>query len=147
MTDLLLDAYQTISWEIFPSLVKQLVAINKENVEGELQELPQIYAYYYGLMSVAKRDLNSAESERDSLSATLRKTKFEEKIKSGEKATDKYLEAYINANDDFKNLQKQVIDCQFKYDLFKGLIESLSFKKDCLVQLSAQRRAEVKLMH
>lgn len=147
MKDLLLDAFSEMSWDIFPELVKRLVEINKDDVEGELQRLPPLYAYYYGLMGVSKQDMNIMESDRDSFAAQLRKDKFEEKIKSGEKATDKYLESLINANVEFQRLNKAAINCQFKYDLFKGLIESLAFKKDCLVQLSAQRRAEVKLMH
>lgn len=114
MKDLLLDAFSEMSWDIFPELVKRLVEINKDDVEGELQRLPPLYAYYYGLMGVSKRDMNIMESDRDSFAAQLRKDKFEEKIKSGEKATDKYLESLINANVEFQRLNKAAINCQFK---------------------------------
>ena len=57
----------------------------------------------------------------------------------------KNLENYIFANSDYNEQVRKVNDANERYLTLKGLVNALELKKDMLVQLNANRRAETKL--
>lgn len=140
------NVFDEINWGNFPSVIKELASINPENIDNELVNHPKMYGYYYGIMVAAKKKLELAQVERDSINASVRQAELDRKLKADEKCTDKYLEFYVLGNQEVKEKNKEVIEAEFRYNLFKALISSLEHKKDCIIQISSTKRAEIKLM-
>ena len=74
-----------------------------------------------------------------------RSARKEKKNSSTTKQTAKDLDDFVMSEPEFALYTKKVNDAQFKYTLLKGLVSSLEHKKDMLVQLSSNRRAETNL--
>jgi hypothetical protein len=75
----------------------------------------------------------------------MAETRKEQKENASGKYTAKDLDDYVMAHPDYFLLVETANDAQFKYSLIKGLVQSLDQKKDMLVQLSANSRAETNL--
>jgi hypothetical protein len=73
----------------------------------------------------------------------LRRSEF---LQKGKKATEVSLNGYINTVPEIIELRKKSFEVQHKYNLAKNLITSLEHQKDMLVQMSANRRAEAKMV-
>jgi len=73
-------------------------------------------------------------------------TRKDQKMSSfPKKLTAKDLDDIVESTPDFTVYTKSVNDASFKYTLLKGLVSALDHKKDMLVQLSSNRRAETNL--
>ena len=94
-------------------------------------------------MSISKKNLDDANLELTTYTAQTRK---ERKEGSMAKQTAKDLDDFVESSDEYKLYNGKVNEAQFKYTLLKGLVSSLEHKKDMLVQLSSNRRAETNLI-
>ena len=61
------------------------------------------------------------------------------------KLTAKDLDDIVESTSEYAVYTKSVTDASFQYTLLKGLVSALEHKKDMLVQLSSNRRAETNL--
>ena len=77
--------------------------------------------------------------------AQTRKRESEDRLLANMKATDKYLEAYVISQPEYRELHEKVVTQNFKLNLITNLVQSLEQKKDMLVQLSANSRAETQI--
>ena len=137
------DILDGLTWLDFAEIVNKLVQFEEGNIENEMRQQGSIYSYYYGLMSVAKSQADAAERTRDRLAATVRtKAREENRFK---KLTAKDLDDLVLINDDVSDLENELIQATLKYDMLKGLVRALEHKKDCMVQISSNKRAETKL--
>ena len=125
----------------YHEIVAELSKIDRERIEDELDTLSGIYGYYYGLLARANRLLDGAIQARDS----YRSAKKNELRKLPGKNTVESLNDQLNADSDAKQLDIEVADIQEIYSLVKGICSTLENKKDMLVQLSANKRQEIKL--
>jgi len=141
----LLLAYADLTWDAYVELTTKLSSINRNNVDGELADLPQKYSYYSGLLSVAKKEVEKARLDLEQYMATTRQEEYNRRMASGQKATDKYLESYVMSQELYKEYNEALYMSNFKYNLLRDLVNALSIKKDALVQLSANSRAEAKI--
>ena len=123
-------------------LSKKLLELDLDNVYIHLKD--QSYTFFYFSMCMAK--LN--KDYRDIL-IDLNKIKFEIRKKEEEstqkKLTEKYLEAFVEAHPDVILQQKRVNDYDCQLEIFKGLVRALEQRRDMLVQMSSNKRAEIKL--
>ena len=133
LTDLDIQQYHEI--------VADLSKIDRDRIEDELDSFPGIYGYYYGLLARANRLLDASIQTRDS----YRSSKKNQLRKQPGKNTVESLNDQLNADDDAKLLDIDVADAQEIYSLVKGICSTLEHKKDMLVQLSANKRQEIKL--
>ena len=137
------DILDGLTWLDFAEIVNKLVQFEEGNIENEMRQQGSIYSYYYGLMSVAKSQADEAERTRDRLAATVRtKAREENRFK---KLTAKDLDDLVLINDDVSDLENELTQATLKYDMLKGLVRALEHKKDCMVQISSNKRAETKL--
>lgn len=125
----------------YHEIVADLSKIDRERIEDELDTLSGIYGYYYGLMVRANRLLDGAIQARDS----YRSSRKNELRKLPSKNTVESLNDQLNADSDAKQLDIEVADIEEIYGLVKGICSTLENKKDMLVQLSANKRQEIKL--
>tara|TARA_Y100000310_G_scaffold330440_1_gene402062 strand:- start:938 stop:1387 length:450 start_codon:yes stop_codon:yes gene_type:complete len=141
----LLVAFQDLNWENYIEISDAIVEFDKSNVEGELITQASIYSYYQGLLTVAKREYDKAQLDLAQFVATSRKDEQDACLRSGKKTTEKSLEAYVVALPQYKEKTSITIELSYKLGLLKGLVDALQQKKDMLIQLSANARAETKL--
>lgn len=142
---LLLEFYNSIQIDSYFNLVEELTNINKNDIDGELIRQSSIYSYYAGLLSKAKFDLDKDTYSLEAKSSELRKSEFLRCKSTGEKATDKYLDSYVFSHPDYISVTDKLALSSYRYNLLKSLITALDHKRDCLIQLSSNQRAETKL--
>ena len=138
----LLEALEDLTWENYVDIADSVTQYDKHEIDTEMARQASIYSYYQGLLSVAKNRLDGANLDLTKFSAVARK---EKKSSSTTKQTAKDLDDFVMSEPEFALYTKKVNDAQFKYTLLKGLVSSLEHKKDMLVQLSSNRRAETNL--
>ncbi len=128
--------------DVYHSLVEELAKIDKDNIETELVELPVYYSYYHGLMLRSKRTLDRLQIEFDNWCATG-KSKLRETLSV--KVTVALADENLAKTEAHKEYRLRIADLEEVYGLMKSVCVTLEHKKDMLIQLSANRRMEVKL--
>ena len=130
------------NWDNFRELSDSLAEVNSHDLDTVLSEQASLYSYYSGLMAAAKRKLGSLEANLNRLSGSVRSS-----LKKGSsvKLTAKDLDDLVFCDEEYISKNDEVIEATFHYDVLKGLCRALEHKKDMLVQLSSNRRAETKL--
>mgnify|MGYP003646389851 CR=1 FL=1 len=138
----LLEVFDDLTWENYVDIADTITLFNEHEIDTEMARQASVYSYYQGLLSISKQKLDDANLTLTQYTAMTRK---EKKDASSVKLTAKDLDDYVESRDTFRVHTKSVNDAQFKYTLLKGLVSSLEHKKDMLVQLSSNRRAETNL--
>ncbi len=148
MTYIFLKPTEDLTWERYVEISNSIDKIDSYAIKKELSEHPALYAYYAGLISVAKRDLDIKQSIMDKLEADIRTRTFTEyKVANKVKPTDKYLEATVLSDPDHAQLKLEIIDLEYKYGLLKSLASSLDHRLACIIQISSNTRSEMKMIH
>ena len=138
----LLEALEDLTWENYVDIADGVTQFNKHEIDDELARQASVYSYYQGLLSVAKKRLDDANLDLTKFTAQTRK---DQKASTAAKQTAKDLDDFVESSSEFAVYTSKVNDASFKYTLLKGLVSSLEHKKDMLVQLSSNRRAETNL--
>ena len=138
----LLEALEDLTWENYVDIADGVTQFNKHEIDNELTRQASVYSYYQGLLSIAKKRLDDANLDLTKYTAQTRK---EKKSSTVAKQTAKDLDDFVESTEEFVQYSKEVNNASFKYTLLKGLVSSLEHKKDMLVQLSSNRRAETNL--
>ena len=141
----LLKVLENLDWGSYIELSDEIIKINKLDIDGELAVGPRIYSYYLGLLTMAKDNSARANLELDQLRAGVRKALVTERKDSGDKITDKIIDAMVDANPEVAKLSRHVNSVIQKENLMKNLVDSLKQRHECLVQLSANNRSETRL--
>ena len=142
-SDDLLESLEVLTWENYVDIADAVTRFDKHNIDDELMRQASVYSYYQGLLSLSKKYLDDANLELTKYTAQTRK---EHKSHSfPKKLTAKDLDDFVESDEDFSLYTKVVNEASFKYTLLKGLVSALDHKKDMLVQLSSNRRAETNL--
>jgi len=146
LSENIITSLDEVTWDNYISVSTELTKINGGNIEFELLNHSRIYSYYQGFYSIIKSKLEDAEIKLDSTIAITRQTEQEKRENVGKRATDKYLEDCVKSSTDYITQKQKVNELRYKANLIKSLLNSLEHKKDCLIQLSANSRAETRLI-
>ncbi len=131
-----------LDMELYISLCDNLTLIDKHQVDHEMERQSSIYAYYAGAMVLVKQKMDSVEVQVEQKSAQVRLAAVDGADK---KITDKNLEAIVAADPEIFALKQDYNNLTTRYSLLKSLVTALDHKKDMLIQLSSNQRAETKL--
>ena len=140
--DELNELLENFTWDNYKDISDALSSFDDGMIDQEMMRQATLYSYYYGLMSVAKRQMNNESTALTQFSSQLRKQAKNHTIK---KLTAKDLDDLVFGDEDYRTRDMQLNDATFKYELLKGLVRSLEQKKDMLQQVSANKREEIKL--
>jgi len=138
----LIESLEDFTWENYKDISDALVRFDDHSVENEMFRQASVYSYYFGLMSMAKRKVNECSVEITRYAANLRKVS---KGQSTTKVTAKDLDDIVLGDTYYTELQTNLDEATFKYEMLKGLVRALEQKKDMLQQISANKREETKL--
>ena len=136
--------FENPNWEEFMPISLDLQEINRLNVDDELSKHPGAYCFFHGMMVEAKKEADVANQEQERYWHTSRVTALEYRTVEGKKTTEKILDSLIFQDQKYNTLKRASIDATYLYNLLKALVSGLEHKKDCLVQLSSNRRAEAR---
>jgi len=138
----LTETLDDFTWENYKDISDALVQFSESNVEDEMIRQASIYSYYFGLMCVAKKQMNDFSADIMRITSKLR-SGF--KQGSSTKLTAKDLDDLVGVDEAYLAANKELNSATFKYELLKGLVRALEQKKDMIVQVSANKREETKL--
>ena len=130
---------EEVNFDKVQALIPKLFEVNEESYENKLMEHASIYTTFSILSSEAIKLMGRAEINLDKIIAT--KTK-EAKISSSKKLTVVDVNSIINADDEVVEAKTLLGDLTHKVNLLKGILKGLEHQKDCLVQISANKRKE-----
>lgn len=124
-------------------LSKELLKLDLENIYANLKD--QSYTFFYFSMAMArlKKDYEDLVVDLNQLKFKVRKEV--EEATPQKKLTEKYLESFVEAHPDVVKLYKKINEYDSQLEIFKGLVKALEQRRDMIVQMSSNRRAETKL--
>lgn len=130
-----------LTYDNYAILVEELCYINA-NIHDELIGSPPIYAYWNGILATIKRERDLQELKLNTYISESRKAVKDAGL---QKLTVRDLDDIVMSTPEYKELSELLIKNREKYDMIKSLVEALQHKKDMLIQLSANQRAEVNI--
>ena len=134
-----------IKKENMKNIIASLVALDNSGLDYTLNQLPAIYGYVAMLLGEAKYNMDLAEVELEQQEARLRKEIRENMKKQGAKITEKTLDAEVILAPGYIVKRVEYLDATTKFNLVKNLLTTIEYKKDMVVQISANTRNEKKL--
>ena len=112
--------------------------IDVTNLTEEFRGIAPLIYRYGEAKANAEHAYDLSKAELDELKAQL----YMEIKSSGEKVTEKHVEAIIDHNDRVKAAVRKTLELKRDLETIKSYTESLRAKKDMLIQLGADSRKE-----
>jgi len=138
-SSLLLTAYKSLDWDTYIDLCDALTSVHKDSIDLNLQIQSGLYSHYSGLLALARLEVDKSE--------TILEGATSEAINSlSEKLTAKKMDAVIGVNPKVVEAKNSLHEANYRYNLLHGLVKALDQKKDCLIQMSSNHRAEMNLV-
>ena len=139
------DVYDNIE-DSYMDITKKYIAISEHNFQDAMANHPSTFAFFAGVMAYAKKEVDRAHLIFETREAEVREARREELLQKGQKATDRALDAYLKTQAELQTLHKGITGKAYRYNLSKNIVSSLDHQKDIIIQLSANKRAEAKLI-
>jgi len=131
-----------ITEENYPDLSRQITKMHWKDIDDELERQAGLYSWYHGLMALCKSKVRKVEADMEIFESMLRNDEYTRRLEEGQKITEKIMESYVKSRPEYKEMLDSKRVFETKYDLLKGLVTSLTHKKDTLIQMSSNARAE-----
>lgn len=138
----LLKFYEDLDWELYITISDSLLNINKEYLDNEILGHSTMYSSYSGLSEIANRNCKGLANDIEAYEATL-KTSARNTLS---KTTVAAIQDYVSTDTTLQEMKKDLEEKTYKYGLLKSLITSMQHRKDLIIQLSSNRRAETKMI-
>lgn len=132
--------------DTYMDITKRYLKVDETTIENALYQHTGVYAFFGAVLAYAKRELDRSSNEKEREEATVREARRAELVEEGKKATDRALDAYVKTIDSVQGMEDRHEVCAHRYHLAKNIINSLDHQKDMLIQISANKRAETKLV-
>jgi len=132
--------------DTYLDITKRYLKVDEINVDKALFQHTGVYAFFGAVLAYAKRELDKASNDFEYEEATCREARRAEMLESGKKATDRALDGHVKTVSTVKEKLRLKEAASYKYHLSKNIVNSLDHQKDMLVQISANKRAESKLV-
>ena len=128
--------------DTYNEICQGITKIDRSNMDVELSRHASHYSYYSAMQDLCKKKVDDKNLELTMYMAQTRKERTEEGKGLAKKPTAKDLDDYVLSQDEYGRICREVNELTLKYNMLKSLVQSLGQKKDLLVQLSANMRAE-----
>lgn len=141
----IIETYRTLG-EKYQDYVKQYTVIKQSNLDDLLEKVPVHHAFFGGVYAYACTVYETNVANLESLRADIAKNARTQLLTEGSKATVAAVNELVDSNPTIAAQLGLVQDSQYKMLLAKQLLKSLECAKDMLIQISANRRNESKLI-
>ena len=130
--------YEDLTWETYITLCDEITNIDDSDLEEELSKQSTLYSYFTGLHAYAETELDKFE-----VALNQEKSLFKRKLVSESgKQTVAQMDIAVGSDHDINLGEIALLELEYKEQLLKGLVHSLSQRKDMLVQISSNKKAE-----
>lgn len=121
----------------------QSVTVEPLQLEEEFVRLPADLAYWHARAADALRDYQMSKLEQDKTEANLRIVVREHIIATGGKPTESQVESGVMLRPEYSEARARTIEAEVEYQRLRGVCEAVRVKRDALVALGQQARAEM----
>ena len=136
------EVVDNLDMETYNEICQNITRIDRSNMDVELSRHASHYSYYSAMQDLCKRRLDDGNLELTMYMARTRKLRTEECFGFAKKPTAKDLDDFVLSQDEYRQLSLEINELTLKHNMLRSLVQSLGQKKDLLVQLSANMRAE-----
>ena len=141
----LVETYNSLESK-YLKISQEYLEVSEEDMDDALQNHTALYAFFGGVLAHAKKVANTAEISFEYAEAEVKEERRDFLTSQGKKATEGALSAHALTISYLRDLKSKVLEAQHKYNLAKNIVTSLDHQKDMLVQMSANKRAEIKMV-
>lgn len=121
----------------------QSVTVEPLQLEEEFVRLPADLAYWHARAADALREYQMSKLEQDKTEANLRIVVREHIISTGGKPTESQVESGMVLRPEYSEARARTIEAEVEYQRLRGVCEAVRVKRDALVALGQQARAEM----
>ena len=136
------EVVDNLDMETYNEICQSITKIDRSNMDDELSRHASHYSYYSSMQDLCKRRLDDGNLELTMYMARTRKLRTEECVGSAKKPTAKDLDDFVLSQGEYGRLALEINELTLKHNMLRSLVQALGQKKDLLVQLSANMRAE-----
>lgn len=141
----LLTAYEQLDWDLYVQLADGLCKVDRHDIEEELVSFPRVFSYYSGLYEYARQDVAKWEARLEKMTAELKREAADQLKSAGTRPTVDAVMTRVNVSEDLYIFKEDLEVRKGRLGLLKSLVSGMQSKKDMLVQISANSRAEIQL--
>ena len=117
--------------------------IVEEDLDNELKKQPALYTFYARILAMQKALVDSAKNElREYEGRLYTLLKFRLQERDGKKPTQADIEGEMSRDVQLRDKRRRLVELQLQLDVLWSIRDSLAQKKDCLMTLAANKRAE-----
>jgi len=135
------EVVNNLDMETYNEICQNITRIDRSNMDVELSHHASHYSYYSAMQDLCKKKLDDKNLDLTMYMAQTRKERKSESAVLG-KPTAKDLDDHVCSQEEFRRISLDINELTLKYNMLRSLVQSLGQKKDLLVQLSANMRAE-----
>jgi len=114
---------------------KEDTQIDESNLEGEWIKQANTYAEYVDQANVYAKQLTELKNRLKVVKASTEMGVRTGKLDIGCKITDKAIAAFVDINPEVVELEKEIAEAKYKYDMYNGGVFALEQKKRALENL------------
>ncbi len=123
--------------------LKEDLSIKIENLNEDIARQPGLFAYYHEQLRQAEEAYKHAKLRAEIYEAALDRQVRDQALARSEKITETIVEKRIRAVPGWADHQKEIITAEAAMNQLKGVVEAMRQKKDMLVTVAANARAEM----
>lgn len=112
-------------------------------LDDEFVRLPADLAYWHGQASNALREYQIAKIDTKRLEARLSIEHRERQLAEGKKPTESTVSAAVETDDEMYEARKSLVTLESDYERIRGVVDAVRAKKDMVVSIGHQIRAEL----
>ena len=131
--------------EEYLNIAKTYFGVDESSMDEAIRRHSSVYAFFGSVLAYAQRRQAEIGTKLEMGEAKHMELRRSDLLSQGSKATQGTLNAYVLTVQELIDLRDKHLEAQHRYNLAKNLITSLDHQKDMLVQMSANKRAEVRL--
>lgn len=128
--------------EFDADFARQCVALDNTALDAEFTKYTGDFAYWGAQLAMVKQEESLAKLAKETTAADL-DAAAREALVGDKKPTEASINAWIVRHPAMQEAEKNVIEATFRVDQVRAVWEALRAKRDMLVGLGAQQRAEM----
>lgn len=128
--------------EFDESYARESVSLDQTNLQGEFVKYTADLAFWGAKLASAKQMESLAKLKKETTSADL-DAQGREALSGDKKPTEAMVSAWVVRHPAMQEAEKEYITATYEMDRVKAIHDALRAKRDMLVGLGAQQRAEM----
>jgi hypothetical protein len=144
MNDNIKETYESIE-DKYMELSKKYLGLDESCLEESLFNHSSTFAYFASVQSYAKKIKDLKALKLEGSEAVFMERRRKELTEKGPKPTQGALNSYILSVPELVDMRADLLEAENKYNLAKNIVDALNHQQSMLVQLSANKRAEIKM--